>query len=345
MRALFLRFYKFTGPLGLVMVIGGILLTPLAIIGLLSDGGGPSSSYLLLGKAFVLAIVAITGAIMAATNYERSSHTISYEDILLPLVQSECEYCLVLRPFGRDGQVIIPQANHKGRVGLRFTSFTKNITMEQLVATAARKSLDIETYGIVDQDVLFAPPGVTFIRASNDEWRTVVQRLIRRAHTIVLILHPSQEIRGGFAWEIEQIVRYGMQSRVIIALPPSDNDGHQDALAQACVIFALLDDSGQQADLNQFKVYEYQLLLSPTTLLARHQERGGLDGWEARTEDGPEEETAPDERRKENRKKKIKNKGKTIVGDGTYLPGFVEMFKNVEQELSEWSFETRYPLK
>jgi hypothetical protein len=344
MRALFLRFYKFTGKSGLVMVIGGILLAPLIIFVLFFDGGSLSSSDLFVGKAIVLAIVSIAGAIIAATSYERSSRTISHEDILFPLVQSECEYCLVLRPFGRDGQVIIPQADHKGRVGMRLTGFTKNVTMEQLVATAARNSLGIETYGIVDQNVLFAPPGVTFIRASNDKWQTVVQCLIRRAHTIVLILHPDQQIRKGFAWEIEQIVRYGMQSRVIIALPPTDDDvyGHQDALAQACVILALLDDSGQQADLNQFKVYEYQLLLNPTTLLARHQERGGLDWSHARVENDSGEEISPHGRPKKYRKKKGK---KMVVADGTYLPGFVEMFKNIEQELSGLGFKARYPLK
>lgn len=344
MRALFLRFYKFTGRVGLTMVIGGILLTPIAVIALL-EGGSLDSSLAFGAKALFFAIVAAAGAIVAARNYQRSSRTLSHEDVLLPLMQSEREYCLVLRPFGQDGQVIIPQADRNGRVGLRFINFTKNMTMEQLVAKAARNSLGIETYGIVDQSVSFAPPGVSFIRVSNGEWKTVAQELIRRAHTIVLILHPDQEIRQGFSWEIEQIVRFGIQSRVIIALPPCDDDvyGHQKTLVQACVILALLDGSGQQAELNHFNLYEYQLLLSPTTLLARYRERGGPDAWQALPEDASGPEVERRGWRKETRKKK--NKRKKVVGDVTYLPGLAEMFHEIERDMSELSFKARYTLK
>ena len=233
MRTLFIRFYRLTGKAGLLLLLIGVLMTPLEVIVFASDGlGALGSSLGVAVKATGAVIVAIIATMTAITQYERSSRTVGHEDILFPLVQSEREYCLVLRPFGRDGEVIVPKASHKGRVGMRFTYFTRNATMEQIVATAAHDALNLETYGIVDQRILLAPPGVTFMRASNNEWKTVVQCLIRRAHTIVLILHPGQEMRDGFAWEIEQIVRYGMQSRVIIALSPFDSDAydHQAAL-------------------------------------------------------------------------------------------------------------------
>jgi hypothetical protein len=348
MRALFLRFYKFTGPVGLLMVLGGVLMAPLFIIVIIQDGWGTLNSSYIFGLRIAGSIIAAAMAtMMAVRGYKRSSRTVSHEDALLPLVRSEREYCLVLRPFGRDGEVIIPKASPKGRVGIPLTFFTRNETMEQLVAAAARSALGLETYGIVDQDILFAPPGVTFIRVPNNEWKMVAQFLIRRAHTIVLILHPGQEMREGFAWEIEQIVRYGMQSRVVIALPPCDEDvdGHRAALVQACIILALLDDSGREVELNHFKVHEYELLSSPTTLLVRHTERAGPNWWEAKEGDNSQQGAVDHGRRKEKRKEKRENRRKKVVADLTYLPGFVEAFNAVEKELSELSFKARYPLK
>lgn len=342
MRALFLRFYKFTGKVGLLMVLGGILMTPLEIIVIISDGWGALGSSLGIAVRVADAVVVAIVAIMVAIGkYKRSSRTVSHADILFPLVQSEREYCLVLRPFGRDGEVIVPKASRKGRVGIRFTYFARNATMEQIVATAARETLNLATYGIVDQMILLAPPGVTFIRAPNSEWKTVVQCLIRRAHTIVLILHPEQEIRDGFAWEIEQIVRYGMQSRVIIALPPCDSNDydHQAALLQACIILALLDDSGRYAELNNFKVREYELRLDPATLLVKYKELSQPTWWAAKVGNSSQQESTPLARRREKRK----NRKQTVVADGTYLPGFVEAFKTTEHELSELSFKARYP--
>ncbi len=347
MRPLFLRFYKFTGPVGLLMIIMGVLITPLFIIVIALDGWGMlDSSYAFYVRIAGGIIVAITAAMMAAKQYKRSSSTVSHEDILLPLVQSEREYCLVLRPFGRDGEVIIPKANPKGRVGMRFTFFAQNVTMEQLVAVAARSTLGLETYGIVDQDTLFAPPGVTFVRASNSDWKMVAQCLIRRAHTVVLILHPDQKMREGFAWEIEQVVRYGMKSRVMIALPPCDDDvyNHSAALVQACTVLALLDDSGRQGELNHFKVHEYELLLSPATLLVKYKEFAGPAWWLARLGDSTQQGAASHGSRKRKRKEKKDNREEGVVADGTYLPCCAEAFKAVEEELAGLSFKARYPL-
>lgn len=70
----------------------------------------------------VIAIVITWG------RYRRSAQTSIYQDILPRLVESNEEYCLILRPFGSDGEVVLPS----GRFGAS--------TVEQVIARAAKKN-------------------------------------------------------------------------------------------------------------------------------------------------------------------------------------------------------------
>jgi hypothetical protein len=256
--------------------------------------------------------------IVARRKYRLSTATESYERILIPLVRSSQRYCLLLRRFGRDAQTILPKANGKGRVG-GGTVFTKNTTMEQVVGAAA-SAAGMETFGIVDQNTRYAPPGVTFMRASNDEWQMVAQRLIKRAHSIVLAFAPGQVIGeggDGFAWEIEQIVACGAQSRVIIVLPPYDQNprAHAGTVHQACIVLALLSGSGRLADLDDFKVREYELILPDATQVVRYKDNAGPSTW-GLTENAPQ------------------GKKKAVVADSTYLPCITAAFHEIEHDLA-----------
>jgi hypothetical protein len=234
-----------------------------------------------------------------------------------------------MRPFGRDGEIIVPKAASNGHVGAGLLTY--NMTIEQVLAKAARAALGVETYGIVDQGVSFAPPGLTFMRASNDDWQLVAHRLIRRAHSIMLILPPGREIGEGFAWEIEQIVRYRMQSRVVLVLPPDDPDSpaHQEALIQAGVVLALLEGSGTRANLSRTATHEYQPALPANALIAKcSTEKSDTRTWV----------TLPGEPQPRMRRKK-----KMVVTDSTYLPCLIEALKETENELSDRSFAARYP--
>jgi hypothetical protein len=138
------------------------------------------------------------------------------------------------------------------------------------VAQATREALDLDAYGIVDQSASFAPPGVSFMRAPNDDWKMVAQRMIRRAHSIVLILPAGQDMRDGFAWEIQQIVRYRRQSRVVVVLPPFEGDprGYANAMKQVRVLRTMLGaHAGSAVDTAEF----------PTrALVMKCTERGGM---------------------------------------------------------------------
>jgi len=264
-----------------------------------------------------MVVAAVAGVVMmvaGAARYQRSSATLSYAEGIMPLLRSEREYCLILRAFGRDGEIIVPATTARGRT-VDLWGFRENVTVEQLVARAAGDALGVDAYGIVDQSVAFAPPGVRFIRASNDEWKRVAQRLIRRAHSIVLIVAAGHDVRDGLAWEIDQVVRYRRRSRVILVLPPPqpDHRGHERAHRQAAVLLAMLAAPASAADA--------RASLSGETLIAKC-ETIGIREWGL----------LPDDPRQR----------KAVVSDASYLPGLVEAFQCIERELSTRSFHRRY---
>ena len=227
---------------------------------------------------------------------------------------------------------MVPDLNAK--FGATTWMFRRNVTIEQIVAEAARNALSVDTFAIVDQNTLMAPPGLTFLRVPNSEWQIVVLHLIRRAHSIVLILPPNQDMGDGFSWEIRQIAALNRRSRVIIVLPPSDQDSyvHQLALGHAGAMLAMLEDSGQEADSGQFTALEYQFGLDATTLAIKCRQVGGVGNWVSRD---PE----PAKRRATN----FFMRPKAVITNMTYLPCLTEALTQTEFELSRMSFQSRYP--
>ena len=147
----------------------------------------------------------------------------------------------------------------------------------------------MDTFGIVDQKTLMASPGLTLLRVPNSEWQAVAQHLIRRAHSIVLILPPNQDIGDGFSREIFQIAALNRRSRVIIVLPPSDQDNyaHQLALAHAGALLAMLENPEQGADAGQLAALEYQFGLDATTMAIKCRQGGDVVSWALQAPDPP----------------------------------------------------------
>ncbi len=340
MRLLFIRFYQYTGFHGLLVMILGSAGFVLILVSLRLKGRVDASVGSIVPIAFGILIgaIAMVNVVVATRNYRRSSATFGYDEILPLLERSEREYCLVLRPFGRDGEVILPvdiparkavpnaglsednpttRTEHARGTTVRTapipnrdakTFFTPNTTMEQVVVTAARAALGLETYGLVNQKVLFAPPGLTYMRASDDDWKCVAQRLIRRAHSIVLILPPGRETGAGFTWEVEQIVHYGKASRVVIVLPPCDQDvrARPEALLAANLLLLLLERSGTRADLGRSEAGDDDHALPANTLVVRYTQKSGPRSWNALPA-GPSE------------KARGKKRQKPVVGHSIYL--------------------------
>jgi hypothetical protein len=336
-RLMLVRFYRFTRVLGLIFIF--VFAVNVAI--LVIDGfRWESAGWAVLTVPFLLA------SVVATAKYRRSSRTADAKDVLFPLVRSEQEYCLLLRPFGRDGGIILPSTIWRFK-GMTFL-WRLNTTLEQVVASAVRTALGLATYGMVDQNVMFAPPGPKFVRASNHDWKRVAQELIQRAHSIILVLPPGRAVGDGLAWEVEKIVDNHIQARVLIVLPPCDQDAraHLEALREAGVLLALMEGSGRRADLNQMRAQEIADGLSTAALLVRwtkdsrhrqwvlkpHKKQGSPILWRLRV---------------------LAARGKTIVvgdetynvlvGDTTYAGGIFAFLREIEFELSNWGFEERYP--
>ncbi|MBW4718002.1 hypothetical protein [Saccharothrix obliqua] len=308
-KALLLRLYRYTGVRGLILLGVALLLGTI----LVASGGfepfGRSSGTL---GTFSMAIGALVVIAVGAAQYRRSSATVGHEEVVVPLLRSEAKFCLILRPFGQDAHVVLPKVGAKRRVG-GGTPFTPNVTLEQVVTTAARAVGDMKTYGIVDQRTVFAPPGPVLMRAADDEWQSVARNLIRRAAVIVLVLPPDREFGDGFLWEIEQIRRYDRTSRVVVVVPPgSGAEAHEEALRRACVLMAMLD-----GEPDRFRVHEYELLFPPTTMVIRCT-ADGVRWWE--TQDEPVERTM------------LGRKRKRVFADATYREVLEVAMREIDHE-------------
>ena len=184
--------------------------------------------------------------------YTPSVETTPYARVLPGLLASREEFCLLLRPFGSDGEVTLTYEPLMGKIPKwRFTmvgSITPTLTMEQVIAAAARGALGVHAYAMVDADLLLAPPGPVYLRAPYSEWKSPAGDLIRRAHTIVVILPPGQTLRASMQWEVGEIVRRQRQSRVVVVLPPVHKREYDHPLArrQAGVLLAALTGSSSR---------------------------------------------------------------------------------------------------
>jgi hypothetical protein len=226
----------------------GLLLLAFSIVVLVLLGSGDlvwDSQLIQILRPVVLLIVGLGVAAGIWGNYEKSVETNPYRKVLNPLLASREEFVLLLRPFGSDGEALVPWLRDGGGK-LRFLPFgnlTPTLTLEQVVAAAARRRLGIAAYAMVDQDRTLAPPGPIYLRAPHSEWKIPASALIRRAHTIVILLPPGQELRAAMEWELQEIIRWRRQSRVLVVLPPSDRReyGHAELRRQAAVLLAALE--------------------------------------------------------------------------------------------------------
>jgi hypothetical protein len=198
-------------------------------------------------RVATLLVLGLVAAGMHWGTYSRSVETTPYQQVLKPLLESREEYCLLLRPFGSDGEVLVTyQPRGAKQPRWRYTPaglVTSTQTLEQVVAAAAREALGVRAYAMVDTDLTLAPPGPVYLRAPHSEWKIPAGELIRRAHTIAVLLPPQQSLRAAMEWELQEIVRQQRQSRVVIVLPPLHRRryDHAQARAQAAVLLAALE--------------------------------------------------------------------------------------------------------
>jgi len=260
------RVWKSVGVWGLLMIL--TIVIPIYVWVFRSAHADPTTVIILV-ILFGVELVQFTRKLRG---YQRPRATESYNDIGPSLLNSTEEFCLVLRPFGADGETLLRQyeftVTGKARLATRKDFAVENLTIEQVFASAAQEAVQQKLYTLVDQDRRLAPPGMVYMRARNDDWRDAVLALVQRAYAVILWLPPGQEIRSSLSWEIEQIVRAGLQTRTIIVLPPPNEKAtYQRGIQQAAILLAAMETAaGKTEQADPLRVQHYVSLLGDRTL-------------------------------------------------------------------------------
>jgi hypothetical protein len=114
----------------------------------------------------------------------------------------------------------------------------------------------------------------------DDTWR-MVDGLINRAHSIVLLLPPGHPVRAGLVWEVQRIAARDRQRRVVIVFPPhkSEKKASCPTWHHALLVLAVLQE--YPCDANA----AYRWVLTNSKLLRRDDGRTPLvlkvDTWGA----------------------------------------------------------------
>ena len=274
------RIWQALGVLGLICTIA----LALAIVGFVTDPGllasNPSGTVALAG----IVVVALARLISQISGYQRPQATKSYTSVVPGLLASTEEFCLVLRPFGADGEVFLRQykttRDGKKRIPYRLPIADLR-TMEQVLAVATQKTAKQKVYALVDQKRELAPPGPVYVRAPDDDWQEAIRALMRRAYAVILWLPPDQDVRRSFNWEIEQVVLDRLQTRTIIVLPPPDKKmAYQRGVNQAALLLATMETAtGQAVHADPLRVQHYAGVLGNNTItmkFVRAQDGEGL---------------------------------------------------------------------
>lgn len=310
-----------------------VILAVVCIVALLSHALPVSNV-----EAWRLVLLPIAGLAVLGyrmRGYQKPQATRSYQEVLTPLLASTEEFCLVLRPFGQDGETFL-RKYRKSKRNIRHPGpfpYADILTMEQVIARSARKALRLDTYALVDQNRKLAPPGPVYVRAPDESWQEAVLALVQRAHSIILWLAPGQDLRASFHWEVEQIVQARRQFRTIIVLPPPDQqaDAYRQAVNQATVLLAALEsDTGKLADADQVCVRHYQDMLGDNTLMAK---------FEAAAAGG----SGAVLRRWYTTGRRKWWGGKMPLDVSAYERGVAYLITCAEGELGDQSFSARYP--
>lgn len=153
------------------------------------------------------------------------------------------EFCLILRPFGVDGDTIIHTRgwnNFLSRQIDRFGRVRIPKTVEQIIVKAAKDQLNCETIALVDPNVRVISNSPTYMATENDRWQLTIDSLLRRTLVAFLILHPKKGLTGSVRWEVNRVHSVGLAHRFVIVLPPPDRldyEGAYEALQQLDDIF------------------------------------------------------------------------------------------------------------
>lgn len=140
------------------------------------------------------------------------------------------EFSLLLRPFGRDNMLsqdfaVDPWDYLLLKPGCKWSSW------EEEIAGILEKHGHGELIALLDERSYLLPKRPRYIRATNTNWQFIVFELIKRARTVIFMIHERQRVTDALAWEVSRAVQLGLIDRMIILLVPENRKDQQDMVA------------------------------------------------------------------------------------------------------------------
>jgi hypothetical protein len=156
------------------------------------------------------------------------------------------EFCLILRPFGVDGDTIIHRRGGNSWLSKLIDIFAPlkiPTTVEQVIVKVVKEFFNCETVALVDPGTRVISNSPRYLAAESGSWQLTVDLLLRRTLVAFLILHPQKQLTSSVKWEVDRVVSLGLVERFVIVLPPPDRAnymGAYEALKQLDNIFPAL---------------------------------------------------------------------------------------------------------
>jgi len=177
----------------------------------------------------------------------------SVQQALDDLQYPKDKYVLLLRPFGADGFIHVPEPRYAGQ---KKGWWRESSTVEAVLGRITDAMLGLPTLALVAPRQVVLPPGPRYLRASGD-WKGDVEQLLQRALFVVVVFPPGKTFTQSVKWEIEQCQRLGLFGRLLLVVPPLHMAGRKtsrQALQEAApslatapqgVLAAFLEPDGQ----------------------------------------------------------------------------------------------------
>lgn len=137
----------------------------------------------------------------------------SIETYLSSIENTNNEYCLILRPFGADGQLYLPIKINALIPG------NPSLTIETVITKTVRDISGISTVSIVDPALKKIPPGPQYLKV-DDDWKIHVEKLIERALFVIFLFPPGKHSTQSIEWELITTIEKDLFGRILLILPP-----------------------------------------------------------------------------------------------------------------------------
>lgn len=103
------------------------------------------------------------------------------------------------------------------------------VSIEEVTAEAVKTFFEAETICLADPSMSIFPKSVKYIMTSEDNWRDVINIMLRKVLVTILIYQPETLIGQSTKWEIERIYKFGLIERFVILLPLPNSPNYLEA--------------------------------------------------------------------------------------------------------------------